>query len=126
MLKEFARLYPDGATKPGKQRGAGYKLTKFVRTDGFKKSSKERSTRKKWDQELFVRQMESLRGWSRPKALSMWESLRQNPKMKQYSGGPKESPLRLAIPAFLTGEEESVSEHEQFEIKGVQTESKAL
>eukprot|EP00969_Alexandrium_andersonii_P247849 10951915-Alexandrium_andersonii.AAC.1 len=35
-LKEFARLFPDGATKPGKPRGVGFELTKYVLQDSFK------------------------------------------------------------------------------------------
>eukprot|EP00974_Lingulodinium_polyedra_P101465 9830062-Lingulodinium_polyedra.AAC.1 len=47
-----------------------------------------------------------------------------NPKIKRDGGGPKESPLRLRIPSFLTGESESASEAEEFESKFMNTETK--
>jgi len=100
---------------PGKQRGAGYKLTQWLHAEGCKKSSISRRARKRWDKELFVTQMKNLRGWTAAKATAQWEAILINPAIKQFGGGPEGSPLQLAIPPHLTGEEEDASEDEESE-----------
>lgn len=124
VLTDFVSLFPDGSTKPGKARGAGFKITKYQQVDGFKKSSAQRRSRKKWDKEMFTKEMENRRGWTKAKSLQEWDMLLSNSKVKQYGGGTKENPLRLGIPSFLTGESESASEEEQYQQKQLLTESK--
>lgn len=68
--------------------------------------------------------MDNRRGWAKAKATKGWGALLLNPKIKRDGGRPKENPLRLRIPSYLTGESESVSEEEAFMTKQLEVEGK--
>ena len=63
-----------------------------------------------WDQELFVKQMELLRGSKAHTSMSAWNRLKLLPETRRDENGPAHCPLRLSIPASLVGKSEFVSE----------------
>ena len=124
VLSELVRLYPDGAAKPGAARGKNFAITKFVHKRGFRKSNKIKRARARWDYEMFASKMEHLRGWSKTQSKAEFQKLTDDPKTKRDGLGPKHCPLRLSIPSWMTGMDESASEDEEFEEKALLKESK--
>ncbi len=77
------------------------------------------SARPKWDKDIFATQMKNLRGWHAANIKSEWAALEVSaPREMKDNCGPVAAPLRLPIPAWMVGEDKTVTEAKQFEKAG--------
>jgi len=73
IVAKFEEDFPP-TQKCGKLRG-DVDLTQYVLSKGVQKYVDTNSSRPKWDKELFVTQICSLRGWTNAKALATWAEM---------------------------------------------------
>eukprot|EP00969_Alexandrium_andersonii_P333545 14741330-Alexandrium_andersonii.AAC.1 len=86
-LMSFVELYPDGKERTAKRRGS-LDLTRFVHAKVRRVGTVAQSAQNKWDQELFITQMRSLRNWSHERSLAEWRKLEADPTKFADMGGP--------------------------------------
>lgn len=121
---DYIERYPDGKEKATKARG-GIDLTQYVHSQGGRISDDKVSQNRLWDLELFTNKMFELRKWHAARCRSEFEKLRLQPGVRRDSAGPPESPLRLAIPGWMTGDDFDESRTGTFEQKSLNRSNKA-
>lgn len=117
---DYVEMYPDGKEKAGKPRGK-INLCQYVHTQGARSSNERVINERLWDLELFVVQMYNLRRWPAAKARAEFAkldaSIPPGDSERRDMGGPPESPLRLAVPSWMTGEDSNEGRKGTFEQK---------
>ena len=82
--------FPDGKSNgksSTKQRGK-VDLCKYSQTKGVYATNSNREQYLLWDQELFMTQMEHLRGWKAERAVGEWNRLKNSPGIGRDEKGP--------------------------------------
>lgn len=110
IFEEFLARYPDGQSKSGVSRGAGFKVSCFVQSEGYIKQQKRARQARLWDFELFCNRMKVDRQWDVPRCRSEWKLLSADLSLEHDMGGPPHSRERNEIPPNLTGDDARVTE----------------
>lgn len=98
-------------------------LTRYRHLIGTRHSTDDTAQRRKWDEELFTKQMCNLRGWTKEKAYQHWRKFEQDPSIKRDFGGVGGA-LRLAIPPNYTGDDFEEDRKGRFEERSVEQATK--
>lgn len=127
VLSDFCTEFPDGkdpSAKSGKLRGK-MNLTRYVHTRSVAQKKFHTTSRRKMDFEAFQNHFKHFRGWNFEKAKREWSILEQDAGIARDWSGPRDHPLRLAIPSHLTCEDCDGSAAEEEERKAMEVSGKA-
>ena len=123
-LLDYVEMYPDGKEQSSKTRGS-ISVSQYVQSQGARNSQDIVGRERRWDLELFTSQMFNLRKWNPARCRAEFEKLRLNPVTPWDNKGPADGPLRLGIPAWMTGEDFDETRTGTYEQKGMTKSSKA-
>ncbi len=115
VVHDFCEQFPDMKEHHGKSRGT-LDLAQYATEKGANVHDKKEKSDRMWDEEIFITQMKTLRGWNLSKINQKWNELKSDPGTDRDNDGP-DGALRLEIPSNLLGLCSKVSGKEEFEQK---------
>ena len=127
VLEEFVEMFPEAASsgKATARRG-DIKLTKYVDSQGSRKSTAAVNRAPLWDKGLFEGKMGTIRPkWSPERVEREWNLISASAlPADRGNNGPPEAPLQLRIPPWMIGEEWGEEKQENFQEKRLDTSTK--